>query len=130
MANKNPVHKFKKGHKFGKGQPKIPAEVKKMRKDNIWEYTRIANEISKMSIAELEKLAKDKAQNIIRAFLASSMLKSYAKGEPSRLEPILDRTLGKVKQVMEHSGSVSEIPQAQINIINTKCDNKKQSEKN
>jgi len=114
MANYNkPKKGFKKGNKLGKGQPIIPPKVKQMRKDNILRYTEIITEMSKLSISKLEEIVRDKSQNIIRAYVASSMLKSYAKGEPHRFEMLADRALGKVPDKLR----VTEDKPPDINLV-------------
>jgi len=96
MANKKPICKFKTGHKKYGGRVKLPKEVKQAKKDNINFYNSIIIDMSKKTVAQIKIIAKDKNQNIIRGYVAKSILQAYKKGEPHRFEMLANRALGKV----------------------------------
>jgi len=101
---------FQAGNPGGPGQPKIPEEVKAARKLNRIELERIINKYLYMPGTELRKLLEEatKGQNempMIEAMIAKIMLAGFSEGDQRRLEFILDRLVGKVKDQVEVNGT-------------------------
>jgi len=95
-GNPNPKHKFKKGNKHGKGQPKLPPEIKKMKQETKNDLIEIIQRFGNKSIEELSEIRNNKQSNVLEAIVASAFLVSVNKGEPQRAEVLFQRVLGKV----------------------------------
>ena len=92
---------FKKGGPPGPGRPQLPEDIKKARELNTVELTRILNELVYCSKGELEAKIKNPATDMLEVIGASILLKGADFGDPMRLNFILDRLVGKVKEQVE-----------------------------
>lgn len=75
---------------------KSPAEIKI-----------VASKVLDMPVEEIEDLIKDKKQPILIGILGQIAYKAYLRGDPRRLNSLLDRVCGKPKQEIEMSAAVS-----------------------
>lgn len=98
---------FPKGHKFGKGAPRLPKPIKEMKTETKICLIEIVKRLSTKSTDELKSIlfSTDKKTgrqipnpkaNVLEAIVASAFLKAIAKGEPQRAEVLMQRVLGKV----------------------------------
>lgn len=76
---------------------------KKMRQLTAEEFADIANLIVKGSIEELRAIAKDESQTALRVMIASVAVRIISKGDMDNLDKLLNRLVGKVKDVVQVS---------------------------
>lgn len=100
---------FEKGNPGGPGQPPLPPDVKKARKLNAAEFTRVATEYLYFTKDELKKKATDPATPIIELLVGSIVAKAVEHGDSTRLEMLLNRLIGKVTDKIKH-----ELPKATV----------------
>lgn len=116
---------FKQGHKYGKGRPPVDPEMKEIKAVNRALVEGKLALFMTMSIDKLEAIAKDRTKPTLDHMLASIVARAIAHGDPKHLDFLLDRTIGKVKDVQEvdvthrrieevHMKLVDELPRAEI----------------
>ena len=93
---------FKKGEVANpKGRPKVPEEIRMMKKFNReWVEVHIT-EMLKKSVTEIEEILKNKDHMSIDHFIARIILMGIIKGDSMRLNFLFDRVIGKVTNVEE-----------------------------
>lgn len=97
---------FEKGHKKpGPGRPRIGPEMKANKIMNQMDLLKHCNDLVQMGTAELSALMKDPNQPVIRVAVASILLHGIKKGDQSRIEMILNRMVGKVRDVVDLTSS-------------------------
>lgn len=96
---------WKKGESGNaKGAPKIPDDLKDARRLNGPEFERIANKLLAMNKEEISKIASDPKTPSLELIVASVVHKAIVEGDAKRLDYLLNRTIGKVTQPVQHSG--------------------------
>jgi hypothetical protein len=100
-----PEHsRFKKGQSGNPGgKPKVPDDIKEARKLNQIELERAINRLIWLPRAELKALIENPETPMFEMMLASIVAQAAQKGDQSRLEFILMRVIGKVKDQLEVS---------------------------
>jgi hypothetical protein len=83
------------------GRPKIPEDLKKARKLTKTRAAQLFELFMNKSVEELEKVCKDKKTTVLEGMIARVAMKAIQEGDPKRLDFMLDRTIGKVKEVKE-----------------------------
>jgi hypothetical protein len=79
-------------------------ELKKLRKLTQQDVADVGTFIVEGDVTALRKLAADKKENALKAVMASVWLRAYDKGDMNAMNAILDRIVGKVKEVKELQG--------------------------
>jgi hypothetical protein len=102
MANKNPspATQFKPGNPGGPGRSKNwlrPGELK----ENIGRYCRL-------TVSELEKIRDNPKTSVIEVILAGVLLRICEDPDPSKLEYVLNRTVGRVVEAMEEEADKAD----------------------
>lgn len=112
---------FKKGQSGNPGgRPKTPEDVKELKKLNNIELERIINESLQLSRDQLKKIMADPESTMLQLVVASLLTQSVNKGDHMRLNFLLERLLGKVKENMSVTGSITidrplrELPTAEL----------------
>lgn len=97
-----------KPYQFKKGQSGNPnggkahnKEIKKIKNLTEKELIEVGSLVVKGSIAELERIRKDKNSSALGAMIAGVALNAIAKGNSQALDAILNRLIGKVKEKVE-----------------------------
>lgn len=98
---------FQKGQPGGPGRPRLPDDIKQSRALTKIELERILNKFMFLSIKEIDAISKDTTSIAIESVVASIVLKAVAFGDQQRLNFVLDRLIGKVKEVLDVNGKIS-----------------------
>jgi len=101
MANKKPTHSFPFGHKFGKGRPAIPEDLKAVRKLTAEEAERLITGFLSMPPTALVAMIKDSQTPAIHSLIANIILKGVQGGDAQRMEFLFNRTIGRVLDKIE-----------------------------
>ena len=89
---------FKPGNKFGKGRPVLPITIIEIRKQLKDQYLGLIHEMVNKKLPELEVISADKEQPAFRVIIARVVLKSAQEHDPNRLEILMNRAIGRVKE--------------------------------
>lgn len=89
---------FVKGHPGGPGRPPKSPEIKKMTAHTRQEIERVLNEALSLTHEELKELVKDPKTTVLHKMVYTICIKGIFLGDPSRLDFILNRLIGKVKE--------------------------------
>ncbi len=105
MTRKMPEgKKFKPGVSGNPGgKPKIPEDIKQARKMTQIELERVINSLLFLDREALQAKIKDPKTPMIEMIAASIMAQAAQKGDHTRLDFILQRMIGKVKDQVEIS---------------------------
>lgn len=107
MTKKDPrknLKPFKPGQSGNpSGRPKVPRDILEARKLNQVELERAVNRLIWLPRAELRALIENPETPMFEMMLASIVAQAAQKGDQTRLEFILQRILGKVKDQLEVS---------------------------
>ena len=102
MAYCKPEKKWDKGQSGNpKGRPPTKRIIKEIREQIGDDLEKYLKEIMGMDKEQLESLLKDGKQNALKLMIVSIALKGIKRGDPSRLEALLCRAVGKVKEQVE-----------------------------
>lgn len=83
------------------GRPKLPDDIRQIRKVNKTEIERVMNKFLSMTKSEISQLVNDQDTPALEIMLASIIVKATTHGDHQRLNFILDRLVGKVKDVVQ-----------------------------
>jgi len=103
MANRKPAAPFKKGnkHAVGKGRPKLPKEVRELQKLTKTKSEEILSRLAHMKEVDIKAMIESPETIMIEKMVASTYLKALEQGDQNRINWLLDRTVGKVKETTE-----------------------------
>lgn len=107
---------FPKGNKLSPGRPRLPPEIKEGRKLNQAELERVINKLVYLEKSELNHVIKEPSTPVIELIAAQILLKASEQGDHTRLDFILTRMLGRVKEKMELSAHVIAGPQVVLTL--------------
>lgn len=105
---------FKKGHPGGPGRPKKDPELAKAEKLTRTEAEQHLIRFMQMDIQELELVLKDKKRKVIEHIIGRIALMAIKQGDHTRLNFVLDRLIGKVKDKVENTHELGESFHARI----------------
>lgn len=88
------------------GRPKLPEDIKEARKLNQIELERLINKFLSYSKSQLQEHINHPDTPSLELMICSIIAKGAIHGDPVRMEYILSRILGKMKDRVEHSGHV------------------------
>lgn len=110
-------HKFKKGEKnpgFKKGQsgnpggrPSLSTETRLARKMSLESYVSHLSQLIEMPHEELEKIAADKKQPMMKIIIAKFLIDGAKNNNYHQLEKLTERMWGKVPDAMSVSGNLN-----------------------
>lgn len=93
--------KGESGNPAGRPPDALNAAMKKLTK---LELEEIASMIIKGTLADLELIMKSKQSTVLKAMIAGVAVRTIKSGDSSALNALLDRLVGKVKDVTHFSG--------------------------
>lgn len=112
MAKKG-LPKAAEPYKFKKGQSGNPSggrahdpALRMIRHLTKAELVEIGNLVIKNNMEELKKIGKDPNASVIKTMLAAVAVKIITKGDMHALDVLLNRLVGKVKDEVEHTGTL------------------------
>lgn len=115
-GNHSQLKKIKKGQVLNPGgRPKIPDDLKKIRKKYSKEV--IQGMIAKcldISVNKLEEILKNKDNKTVDHLIGRVVYMAVVKGDHTRLNFLLDRLIGKVTEKIEYEGKEEVIFRARI----------------
>lgn len=95
---------FEKGNPGGPGRPN--RKITEIRKINKYVIDELLHKYSYMPFSELPAVVKDKETNALEALIASVYFHGVKNGDQLRLNFLLDRLIGKVKDEVDHNVKV------------------------
>lgn len=101
-----------------KGRPRLPDDIKSMRKFNQAEFDRQANEFLFMPVNQLSEILENPAETALRKILAGIIVESAKNGDYKRLEFLLDRLIGKPTKHVETDISEESMHSRIVNSLN------------
>lgn len=104
MGRKTGGRDWVKGQSGNPAGSKLPEDIKEGRKINRMEVERVFNKLMNAAKDELISIGNDPKTPILEAITARVMAKAYNQGDHQRLNFLLDRLVGKVKETIEHVG--------------------------
>ncbi len=90
---------FQLGNPGGPGRPQVDPRVKELKALNRGEVELLMAELMRGNRDALASIAIDPNASMMRVMIASIISKGIATGDPSILNFILDRTIGRVKEI-------------------------------
>lgn len=93
---------FEKGNRMNPGgKPKVPDDIKEMRKLTSVELERIINKLIHSDISELSLMLKEKKDTVIVLMVARLLHDVLSKGDHQKYSLMVDRLVGKIKEQIE-----------------------------
>jgi hypothetical protein len=108
---------FKEGHKHSKGRPKINPVLKEVMAVNRELVEEKLAQYMTMSFDKIKEITKDDKKSTMDHMLASIVVHGVISGDPKHLSFLLDRTIGKVKDVQEVDVTLRKIEEVHANIV-------------
>jgi hypothetical protein len=100
-------YKFKKGQSGNPQGGKIHnPEIKKIKALTEKELIEVATFVLASSVGDIRLKMKDPKTPVLQGMVLGLALKTMVKGDASAFNALMDRLLGKVKEHIQHSGSV------------------------
>lgn len=101
---------FQKGNNANPdGRPKLDATARDLQRILLEDFIFFTTDVAKKSQDDVQKIYDDPKEQMLKKVIASTFLKAYKMGEPSRLIPILERAIGKVREVHQIDINASEM---------------------
>lgn len=101
IGKKTGGRNFKPGYKGGPGRPRVPEDLKKSRKYNRHDFERVLNKYINMTGPEINSSIRSNTLPIIEMAVAKMLAKAFNEGDPRRMEFILDRLIGKPREMAD-----------------------------
>jgi len=83
------------------GRPKIPDDIKQAKRLNKLEVERLMNKFMAMTKDEISQSINDPTTPALEIMIGSIIAKAVSHGDPVRLNFLLDRLIGKVKDELD-----------------------------
>lgn len=101
------VKGFQKGHKLATGRPRTTIIVKEVQKMNNDDVILSMNKIAHMNKEQLRELTLNPDTPMYELALARIMFNAVTEGNTTSMDFFLNRLVGKPKEQIEHSGSMT-----------------------
>lgn len=94
---------IKKGQVLNpKGRPKTHPELKKAREFTKHEVELIIHDVLGMSFKDLGTKLRNRSGSILKIMMMANAAKAISGGDPVRINFMLDRSVGKLKDTLQH----------------------------
>ena len=93
--------KFKVGNPGGPGRPPLPKDLKAVKSLSKTRVEKIISKYGEMSLEDLQAAADDKSLPAIEHMVIAIALKAVDESDYKRTDFLLDRSVGKVKEIKE-----------------------------
>lgn len=103
MDDRNEKGQFRPGRSINGGHPGLPPELKRARKHTKITVAMILNRLWNMPAKELVDHIKNDKLSTIEMMLARMMASAIKNNDPQRAEMLLNRSIGKVTDNLQHS---------------------------
>lgn len=111
-----PANAFKKGQSGNpSGRPKLPTDVVEGKKFNQIEVARIFNRFVNYSFEDLKAVMNSPTSTTMELIIGKIMFEAIKSGDHMRMNFILDRMIGKVKEMVEHTGEIKN----EVTVVHT-----------
>lgn len=97
-----------------KGRPPLPKELNEALRMTRKEFTELLVKYLAYSLEDLKKTQKAKETKALDRIVIAVIVNAIAKGDDRRLDFLMNRIIGKVKDVIEHETADGQIPNAVI----------------
>lgn len=104
--NLKPFQKGQSGNKNGRPKKYLTSVTDKTGYANS-EIQDCIKSMLKMSMSEIKQIQKDDSIPVLEKIIASGIVSDCQKGELRNLETLMNRSYGKVKESIEHDGSLN-----------------------
>lgn len=94
-------HRYQKGNPGGPGRPKKHPDDVGLKMLHRTDVKVIMNRLAQMDIDKLEEVLKDKSRTVLEHIIGRVCLVAMKEGDYRRLDALLDRLIGKVKEEVE-----------------------------
>jgi hypothetical protein len=108
------------GERGGPGRPPVDKKIRELKKINREFVEQSFSRFFSMDQPQIEAMLEAKTCNVFEATLAAIFLKAIKEGDPSRLNFLLERVVGKVptlsevKDTTERKDALKEVPEAKV----------------
>lgn len=100
---------FEKGNPGGPGRPKMPPDVKQAHQLSQNEIALILSELIKCDLDQLKAKLRDPKARVFDLAIASVLKFAIEKGDQMRIDFILNRLIGKVREPVDVSGNINVV---------------------
>jgi len=105
---------FKPGYKGGPGRPRLPDDVKGFKRMTQTELETIFNKYINLPVSQLKEARSNPNMTGLEAMVLSIMLQAINKGDQLRMNALLDRLIGKVKERVEISNPYENLSMEEL----------------
>ena len=93
------------------GRPKVPEDIKDARKMNKLEFERLLNKYLSMTAKEINEVLLHPETPSLDIIVCQVIIKAAARGDYLRLNFLLDRLIGKPKEIIQHEAiNLDDVP--------------------
>lgn len=103
---------FQVGNAGGPGRPPVPQEINEALSYTRAQLVEAITRYMTMSLLELKACAKDESLSAASHLIIRILITGIMKGDQARMDFLLSRVMGSVKQVVEHVGEAR--PQSRV----------------
>jgi hypothetical protein len=96
-------HLYKKGNPGGPGRPKKPIDGKTLSRLSKVQVEQCFIKFMHMDLDALDAIVSDRSRSVLEHSVANIAKHAIEEGDQSRLNFLLDRIIGKVKDSIEHT---------------------------
>ncbi len=92
-------HRYQVGHPGGPGRPKLPQEIRQATQYTKAMILEAMNKLLSVDKSELQAIMEEPTTPTLELIVGSIIVNAIKHGDPSRLNFLLDRIIGRVKDI-------------------------------